>query len=261
MIFYLGTHVPSWLERTYVPLFISRRRIHMRHKFPRAEGRWALDSGGFSELSLTGKWNVSARQYTQEVRRYSEEIGNMDWAAAQDWMCEPFIIAKTGLSVLEHQRRTVCNYMELMSLAPELPWVPVIQGFEECEYLRCIDMYSHYGVDLSAMPTVGLGSVCRRQGTAMVEKLVRRIQCEYGIRLHGFGFKVLGLERVANALHSADSMAWSMAARRSDRLPKCCHPGNCANCLNYALKWRRELLGRVRTKHGEEEPVRATEAG
>ena len=28
---------------------------------PRARGRWALDSGGFSELSLYGEWRTSAR--------------------------------------------------------------------------------------------------------------------------------------------------------------------------------------------------------
>jgi hypothetical protein len=28
-----------------------------------------------------------------------------------DWMCEPFMLAKTGLSVREHQQRTVTNYL------------------------------------------------------------------------------------------------------------------------------------------------------
>jgi hypothetical protein len=41
-----------------------------------------------------------------------------------------------------------------------------------------------------------LGSVCRRQDTGMVESLVRDLHAQ-GIRLHGFGFKVLGLARCA----------------------------------------------------------------
>jgi hypothetical protein len=53
------------------------------------------------------------------VRRYRDEIGCLDWAAPQDWMCEPFILAKTGLSVREY-RRTVASYLRLTELAPDL---------------------------------------------------------------------------------------------------------------------------------------------
>ena len=63
------------------------------------------------------------------VRRYRDEIGGLEWAAPMDWMCEPFMLAKTGLTVAEHQARTVANYLELRSLAPELPFVPVLQGW------------------------------------------------------------------------------------------------------------------------------------
>ena len=57
------------------------------------------------------------------VRRYADEIGNLAWAAAQNWMCEPWIVEETGLSVAEHQRRTIENYLELRTKAPELPWL------------------------------------------------------------------------------------------------------------------------------------------
>ncbi len=49
-------------------------------------------------------------------------------------MCEPIVIhggqagpirfAGTGLTVAEHQRRTVTNYAQLRDLAPDLPFVP-----------------------------------------------------------------------------------------------------------------------------------------
>jgi hypothetical protein len=46
-------------------------------------------------------------------------------------------------------------------------------------------------------------------------------------------------------LASADSMAWSYAARREPRLPgRTGHP-NCANCLRYAASWRAGMLGRL----------------
>lgn len=240
----LGSHVPSWLGTVDVPLFVSRHRLAPRKTFPRALGPWALDSGGFSELSLRGTWTITPKQYVGEVRRFSDEIGKMEWAAAQDWMCEPFILKQTGFSVHEHQRRTVCNYLTLRDMAPEVPWVPVLQGWQHDDYLRHVEMYDRAGVDLPALPIVGLGSVCRRQHTGEVEWLIRQLASDYGLRLHGFGFKTLGLERVADALTSADSMAWSLAARHDDAMPGCSH-ANCANCSRYALEWRRKLLERI----------------
>jgi hypothetical protein len=82
MRFYLGTHQPAWLARDLgVPLLVSHRRLAGRRRLPRATGPWALDSGGFTELSLYGRWSTDAHAYVAAVRRYSEEIGNLDWAA------------------------------------------------------------------------------------------------------------------------------------------------------------------------------------
>src|SRR5688572_22878073 len=116
MIFYLGTHQPHWLARTAAPLFVSARRLRDRKSLPRALGPWALDSGGFSELKLFGTWTVTARQYAAEVRRWRDEIGNLEWAAPQDWMCEPFMLAKTGYTVYQHQQFTVNNFLTLNAL-------------------------------------------------------------------------------------------------------------------------------------------------
>lgn len=60
--------------------------------------------------------------------------------------------------------------------------------------------------------------------------------------LHGFGIKVLGLRRYGHLLTSADSMAWSVAARRSAPLPGCTAHRNCANCPRYAYRWRAEVI-------------------
>ena len=69
------------------------------------------------------------------VRRYRDEIGRLEWAAPIDWMCEPFMLAKTGLAIAVHQAHTVANYLELRSLVPELPFVPVLQGWSRDDYL------------------------------------------------------------------------------------------------------------------------------
>jgi hypothetical protein len=240
MQFWLGTHQTAWLSHASVPLFISARRLRPRRSVPQAAAPWALDSGGFSEISMFGQWLTPAMQYSSEVRGWRDRIGGMAWAAIQDWMCEPFIVEKTGLTVAEHQRRTVHSWRLLRQLAPDLPWCPVIQGWEIDDYLRCVDMYAADGTDLATLPIVGLGSVCRRQDTGMAEELITELH-RRGIKVHGFGFKVRGLRRVHHLLESADSLAWSFQARRSEGYPGCTHK-SCANCILYAMRWRERLL-------------------
>lgn len=244
MDFWLGVHHPSWLATAGVPLMVSARRLRGRKSLPLAATPWALDSGGFSELSLLGRWETPAMQYSSEVRYWRNRIGGLAWAACQDWMCEPFITAKTGLTVAQHQRATVDNYRLLRQLAPDLPWLPVLQGWESADYWRHVAMYEAEGFDLRRLPLVGLGSVCRRQKTAMAEELVRDLAA-YGIRLHLFGFKLGGLRQCGRWAASADSMAWSFAARRSEPLPGHTHK-SCANCLTFALGWRERALRAVR---------------
>jgi hypothetical protein len=153
-----------------------------------------------------------------------------------DWMCEPSMLAKTGLSVREHQERTVANYLEIRARGP---FIPVLQGWTIDDYHACVGLYESVGVDLKALPLVGVGSVCRRQRTGEIADLMESLHA-YGLRLHGFGVKT-GLDSYGQFLTSADSMAWSFRARRSAPLPGCRHK-NCANCSIYALAWRERLL-------------------
>ncbi len=238
--FYLGTHHAHWLAQTDVPLFISRRTLAGRRSLPRALGPWALDSGGFTELSQHGRWTLSAKDYASEVQRYADQIGGLQWAATQDYMCEPALRLKTGLSVAEHQRRTVDNWLQLKMLAPDLPWVPVLQGWTMGEYLDHAELYD------KADPSwreglVGAGSICRRQSTVRAGALIE-ILFQEGIRIHAFGFKRTGLSSCAKHLSSADSLAWSLHARKSPPLPGCTDHKSCSNCLAFALQWRAETL-------------------
>jgi hypothetical protein len=246
LTFYLGSHQPHWLERTPLPLFISHRRLAGRRTLPKARGWWALDSGGFSELSLFAMWKTSPEDYVSAVVRYDTEIGNLSWAAPQDWMCEPVMLAKTGLTVVEHQRRTIANFAYLTELwdhvsDTESPFMPVLQGWTLADYLRCWDMYAEAGINLSEYEVVGVGSVCRRQATSeigdILTALYERDERGEGTPLHGFGVKLQGLGRYGHLLASADSMAWSFQARREPPLPGCTTHINCANCLVYASAW------------------------
>lgn len=243
-VFWLGTHMPEWVQRTDVPLFLSRRRLCRRKKWPTALGPWALDSGGFSELSMFGRWTIGEQQYVDEIRLWSEQMGGLSWAAAQDWMCEPWITEKTGLTVEEHQYRTVENFVRLREMAPEIHFTPVLQGWAISDYERCVRIYESHGVDLQASWVVGVGSVCRRQATDEAVQLMQTVK-SWGFRTHGFGFKVLGLKRTHQEMVSADSLAWSFNARATKtRLPGCTH-ARCNNCLKFALLWRERLMASI----------------
>lgn len=240
MRFYLGTHQPAWLARDLnLPLLVSHRRLADRRSLPRATGRWACDSGGFSELSLHGHWRTSARAYVTAIRRYANEIGQLDWAAPMDHQTEPDILARTGATVHVHQHRTVANYLHLRDLAPDLPIIPVLQGQSVRDYQHCADIYERHGVDLAALPLVGVGSVCRRQHTAEVERIMRTLS-QRGLRLHGFGVKISGLGRYAETMSSADSASWS---RQGRFVPGCSSSHRSeSNCLRFALAWHDRLM-------------------
>jgi hypothetical protein len=240
--FYLGVHMPHWLETVDVPLFVSHMRLKDRSTLPRARGRWALDSGSFSQVALTGGFTTTPAEYVAAVRRYRDEIGQLDWAAPQDHMCEPWVLAKSRLAqtVEGAQRWTVENYLRLRDTDPALPFVPVLQGQTIGDYRRHADAYTAAGVDLVVEPVVGVGSVCRRQATGEIAALLAALHGD-GIALHGFGVKADGLRRYGWCLRSADSMAWSFRGRR---IRPCPHRGvtSCANCLPHALAWRASVL-------------------
>lgn len=247
MVFYLGTHEPGWLGRCAVPLMVSRNRLARLKTLPAAATDWVMDSGGFTELQQHGRWRIDARTYAAEIERVCSHVGRMVWAAPQDWMCEPAVIhggtfkgvrfAGTGLDVREHQARTVGNYLDLRAL--DAPVIPVLQGFTLTDYERCADLYERGGVNLAALPTVGLGSVCRRENTDEIGEIVAAMSTR-GIRCHGFGCKGGAVRRYGGMLASADSMAWSLAGRR--RGP-CIHlKSRCANHMHYAMAWRDSVV-------------------
>lgn len=244
--FYLGTNKAHWLRLSPVPLFVSHRTLRKFKTLPQATVRWSLDSGGFTELSMNGKWITTPEEYVTAIRRYINEIGKLDWASQQDLMCEDVMLQRTGLTIADHQRLTIDNFLTLRHMASELPIIPVIQGQTADDYLKHIDAFNKAGIDLTKEPTVGIGSVCRRQATNEITTIIHQITST-GINLHGFGMKTLGLQKVHHLMQSADSMAWSFTARREQiHLPECTHKAQrCSDCLTYALLWRSNLIKKL----------------
>jgi len=214
MLFFVGLHQPSDAHHAS-RAFISVNRLAKRVSDFRAND-WILDSGAFSQVSIHGDFLMSVPEYAAQIHRW-RRCGNMQRAVAQDWMCEPWIIERTGLSVAEHQRRTIDRYDALRELAGDIV-MPVLQGYAVADYVRHVEQY---GNRLSRGMWVGVGSVCKRNSSpssvAEILRAVRSVRPD--LRLHGFGLKTTALQLadVRDRLHSADSMAWSYRARFSGR--------------------------------------------
>jgi hypothetical protein len=199
-----------------------------------------LGKGGYTELALHGRWTTTTAEYANAVRRYRDEIGLLDWATPQDWMCTPSVLTATGLTVREHQRRTLTGFLRQRDADPDLDVIPMLQGLDPDDFPRHADAYQYAGVDLARYRLVGVGSIAARQATPAAARIIANLATTTGLRLHGFGVKRGGLLTYGHHLASADSMAWSAAGRR---VPGCRvgHRSE-ANCLRYALAWRASLL-------------------
>jgi len=257
MKLYLGTHRPTWLTLDGPPLMVSLNTLPARKSY-RAVIDWFVDSGGFTELQLHGRWRTTATQHAERCAEVVERFGRVEWLSPQDWMCEPIVIAGggpfvgTGKTVREHQERTVQNYLDLIAIEPDLPWVPVLQGYALDEYHECADLYASAGVELEAAHRVGVGSICRRQSMSEAVVIMRTLAAR-GLQLHGFGFKQAGIAACWPWMASADSMAWSYNARyEGSKYGRTCARPNgrggqvasCGNCRHYAIDWHERTTRR-----------------
>lgn len=202
-------------------VFVSVNRLRER-KSDFAVGEWIMDSGAFTEISTHGAYREGVEAYAAQINRW-RRCGTLLAAVAQDYMCEPWIIQKTGLSVAEHQRLTIERYDTLLPLT-DVYVLPVLQGYEPSDYVRHLEAY---GTRLARGAWVGVGSICKRNANPEsifgVLSAIKAIRPD--LRLHGFGLKTTALldGGVYDLLHTADSMAWSFAARKQGRN---CHDYN-----------------------------------
>lgn len=215
MRFFVGLHQPSD-ARHFEASFVSVNRLRRRRMM--VAGDWIMDSGAFTEVARHGGYRTTPAEYAAEIRRWSK-TGRLLAAVAQDWMCEPFVVARTGLSVELHQVLTVTRYDQLLAEDTSGIYVmPVLQGYAPEDYVRHLEMY---GARLGPGAWVGVGSVCKRNGDprAIEDVLLAIVHARPDLRLHGFGLKTTALASgtVLRALHTADSMAWSFHARKNGR--------------------------------------------
>lgn len=216
MKFYVGLHQPSDAHH-FDHAFISVNRIRGRKK-PIGAKAWIMDSGAFTEIATHGRYRHSVEEYAAEINRWADDP-TLVAVVAQDYMCEAFILAKTGMTVKDHQRLTIERYDALVAAVdPRIYVMPVLQGYTVADYVRHIGMY---GGRLKPGAYVGVGSVCKRNtDISQIEDILTAIKrVRPDLLLHGFGLKTTALSSpvVQENLASADSMAWSFAARRQGR--------------------------------------------
>lgn len=254
MRFYVGADA-GWIGKANYPLMVSHGRLRTRKSFRAALDEVIIDSRGFTELQQNGGWTFDEYEYVGHLVRYNRGVGKIQWASPMDWMCEPAVIhggtykgvkfAGTGLSVVEHLRRTVANGKKLAMISAETEDCPKIikslQGDTIDDYLLCWKMYEDAGIDLLAEPVVGLGSTCRRESTHEVREIVEELTGR-GLRLHGYGTSIGGVKMYGHLLTSADSFSWSYGARRRGGM---CPHGTVKwerNCPEWAGAWRGQIL-------------------
>jgi len=218
LIFFVGWHQPvNGISgcRAFAHCMISiNRLINRRSDFEVSQ--WILDSGAFSRI-VSGKGHLSTKKYADLIRRWAK-CGQLLAAVSQDYMCEPFVLQKTGLSIKTHQELTIHRYDRILSFldGSGVYLMPVLQGYSVENYLEHIEMY---GDRLAVNQWVGVGSVCKRNGSPrQVENILIAIhQRRSDLRLHGFGLKKTALESgiVWDLLHSADSQAHSFRQRKA----------------------------------------------
>lgn len=215
MKFFVGLPKPA-NARQFERAFISVNALRER-KGPFEANDWIMDSGAFSTIAQHGGYPYPVEEYAEQISRW-KTCGNLLAAVSQDYMCEAVMLAKTGLSVAEHQRLTIERYDALLSLVPDVYVMPVLQGYAPREY---VEHLKAYGERIGNGAWVGVGSVCKRNANPMaifmVLDWIKELRPD--LRLHGFGVKTTSLKSafIRDLLHSADSMAWSFAARKQGR--------------------------------------------
>ena len=216
MKFYTGIHqvqLAKCVDRAFISVNVLRS--NNRRSFFEVKD-WIMDSGAFTEISKHGEFRFPVQEYAGWINKFAE-CGNLELAVSQDYMCEPFMLGRTGLTVADHQRMTIERYDALTPLT-DVSIMPVLQGYEAQEYVAHV---GQYGSRLTEGMRVGVGSVCKRNTnvSSIVGVLAAIKECRPDLRLHGFGLKTTALANnyVLSLLYSADSMAWSYAARRQGR--------------------------------------------
>lgn len=212
MIYYYGIGEYDHVQLT--PRFLISYYAMKSTKTPWiTDKNWMLDSGGFTIGMREGTKGYPANKiveypwskddYVRFVNKWKPQVAwTMDYAVK---------IANTQDVLKEKQRRTIENTIYLKDKI-QSPTVlgAVLQGWENQDYLRHLDMYKDAGV---IQPWFAIGFSLSRLNMATTLDTIMEIKRELPgwVKFHGFSVKLSTLNkfpRLAKFLYSADSAAW-----------------------------------------------------
>ncbi len=172
---------------------------------------WILDCGSF------GGFHLEIKEYADQIERWCG-CGQLDAVVAPDYLCQPQHLRRSNKSVVEHQKATIANYDALRQIINKVYIMPTLQGLCKHDY---IEHLKQYGDLLPLGAWVGVGSLVGRHPKTIAAILSGIKEVRQDLRLHGFGCgkRSLRYGEVTQRLWSADTMAWSLAARRERRNP------------------------------------------
>lgn len=231
-IFYFTIHPGDMIRARLIPgirvmLVASAHWDDQRKRFKirRPPADWVksivIDSGGFTAAKRWGQYPWSYAQYADWIRESSRDV-DLDFCAVMDYACEPTVnrdILATNQARIE---ATIKNEARLKEVAPDLPWLPVLQGDNLTE--RAYDLERRR--ELGQLPTdyAGIGSVCGRGRNGAVETVRFYAWQLPGVKFHGFGMHIQALDdnETYFALKSWDSYGWTWGKgqRDMDRPPE-----------------------------------------
>lgn len=198
----------------------DRQRFAVRRPPADHVAGMCVDSGGFTAARRWGRYPWTPEQYAGFIRAVSRDVP-LAFCATLDYACERGVNREHYQTNTERIEATIANERACREVAPDLPWLPVLQGdtLEE----RAYDLARRR--ELGMLPTdyAGIGSVCGR-GAAAARRVVRFYDGQLpGVKLHGFGMHIGALDDpvAMGALRSWDSYSWTWArGARSLRAPE-----------------------------------------
>jgi hypothetical protein len=128
-----------------------------------------------------------------------------------DYACERDVNRAMYATNIQRIDATIANEAACRGAAPDLPWLPVLQGDTIKE--RAYDLARRRERGMLPESYAGIGSVCGR-GAKAARAVVRFYDGRLpGVKFHGFGMHIGSLDDdvVMGALRSWDSYSWTWA--------------------------------------------------
>lgn len=198
----------------------SRKRFQVRRPPADHVASICIDSGGFTAAKRWGAYPWEPAQYAEFIRAVSRDVP-LDFCAILDYACERGVNREHYQTNVERIEATIENERACREAAPDLPWLPVLQGdtLEERSY----DLSRRRGLGMLPTDYAGIGSVCGR-GAKAARAVIRFYAAHlFGVRYHAFGMHVGAMDDkvVPGALRSWDSYSWTWArGARMERAPE-----------------------------------------